>query len=181
MSIKITWRNVVYKSDRSGHLAAAAVAGLCIALFNPLAGAIVFGWELLATPDLDLSENRKGSNLIEWLWILPWKPYGWMIKHRHSFSHSLLIGTPFRFCYVALLLYMASKLLSWDTEYLAGLNTWAFFILKCGWVADSIHLTKDRFSLIEILLGKQGTQLVRELIRPKRPRRKRAARARRRA
>lgn len=48
--------------------------------------------ETWASPDRDEEESRKSPSLY-WLW------YGKAVKHRSIFSHSLLVGTPFRFVY----------------------------------------------------------------------------------
>lgn len=145
-------------SNRSGHLFAAAVTALAIFPFHPITAVSVFLWELFATCDMDLAENRRPKRLPSKLWVGFWYPWGKLVKHRSFLSHSLLIGTPLRLVYVlaipVVLLLNPHSVLHWAWEghralVLTGLET----VVVSAFVGDAVHLIKDDYGVKELLLG----------------------------
>lgn len=146
-----------FDSNRTGHLCAAATTALGIvaaALFlgntRLLATAAgTFFWELWATPDMDHASRSIWGSPWRRLWVIYWRPYARLVKHRSKLSHSLLFGLPTR------LLYGLAPL--WIYAQATGLNAisqWTLYALAGCAIADTVHMIKDQYGLGEIFFGK---------------------------
>lgn len=161
-------------SDRPGHLFANAIAAIITAPFAPKVAVAVLAWEWFASPDMDLTENRRPKGVLEKLWVWFWLPYGKLVAHRSRFSHSLLLGTTCRLAYVVAWGAISAYLLGYDIDWqplldalwlvwlalqnlgrviFDSIQNW-LFILYSGWISDGTHLLKDNYrSPVKILIG----------------------------
>ena len=161
--------------DRRCLAAAVTIGGLLTLTGRPLIGlqatATISIWGLMFSPDLDLADTgrHQGGGCKAWHrwkrmglgWC--WKPYGFLIKHRSPYSHTLIPGTLIRLLYVFIpfvvgYLFIAKpdlwiifdKLVSLDKEYLKSLEPLSsniFLLLLWCFTADSIHLYSDNIPL----------------------------------
>lgn len=141
-------------------------------------GEAIFIWELLiippffrlhelwATPDSD--ECYKVRGIRGWYWNL----YSRMVKHRSVWSHSLILGTPVRFCIgywipiltfltiwnYDLIIYCIETDQIWSIFPFLVLPNFAIeFILywyAAAMLSDICHLFLDKYNLVEWFLGK---------------------------
>lgn len=167
-------------SDRPGHLFAACVVGLTLALIGHSiaspwligVGGVVVAWEWLATPDVDLAWKRRPNGLL-WKFVCAlWWPYSKVVPHRSKYSHSLRYGLPLRLFYVALLVLIPCELLQlplweWmildarlllhDGQWIPAIallwQRWSMVLIGCI-VADVTHLLKDGYGAGDMLLGR---------------------------
>ena len=149
--------NSFLNSKRSGHLTAAAIIAIGVAVGDLLTGALVFAWEWFATPDMDLAENRRPKRIVSRLWVLFWLPWAHMVSHRSRASHSL-IGTILRLGYVGIplaLMLTPSGILGfwWQSNPDMVLDV-ASRLVAAALIADTTHLIKDGYKLNQLLLGK---------------------------
>lgn len=155
----------VLDSNRTGHVAAAAVFGLGIlaaAAIIRSPGLVISAvtiplWELCCTPDVDI--NTRSSRKGPWyrrLWVLWWKPYARMVSHRSKWSHSLFWGLPLRFIWGPMFFLWALMLLPGPqaTFTAKALITWWPWVLTGCVVADTVHMLKDGYGLVQIMFGK---------------------------
>lgn len=155
-------QELLFGSNRTGHLFAAAIVNLIALILSPLFPSIhigigIFTWELFATMDCDLMHKRKPSNIIKALWIVFWLPYCWLIgKHRSPLSHSLLMGTSVRLLYVFTLAFIPFHFALGQSfiQYFEFVLSILPSITVCAFIADVTHLLKDGYSLYGMILGK---------------------------
>jgi hypothetical protein len=155
----------------------AAVSSFVASIYQ--GGDLVFVWQLMlipplfrfheiwATPDCDLA--FKVRSFRGWYW----SPYSKMLpKHRSIFSHSLLFGSPVRFC-IAYWLPVLTFVLLWnhsvvygvsqgDIDLTTGLSMITFPMFAANFIAywygscilsDTAHMFLDKMNPVEWLIG----------------------------
>lgn len=144
-------RSLYGGSDRPQHLAintlaTASLTGVAVAFClhgMPYAVAAPIGcrlFELWASPDRDLQENRKVQGY--------WGTFGRRVKHHSPYSHSLPLGTPIRLLYgfwFALPCVMVFPM-------------WALWFVLGAIASDFAHFALDigpRLSWRQVLTGKK--------------------------
>ena len=159
----------IFDSNRTGHMFAAISAsiGVTIAAHHygiPVlqkAGPVIFLFELVASPDVDVEQRKpKRGKPLRNLWVRFWDPFAEIIPHRSKWSHSLLIGTPFRMFYLTfpflLIGIVAAFFRGYDVMAWAKLTLtepWPFlkwlwslrWLAIAAWLNDCVHLFKDGY------------------------------------
>jgi hypothetical protein len=154
----------------------AAVAMFASSLYH--GGELVMTWELFLVPPLFRfheiwatcdNDDRKTKGIRGQYW----KRYSkWIPRHRHPLSHSVLLGTPIRFC-VGYWPIILAFTLGWNYQIVYGVSQGAialttglslmnfplfaarfiqFWFCVCV-LADVCHMILDRYNPIEWLIG----------------------------
>lgn len=149
-------------SNRKGHVAAAAATGVVVMGYSVYSGAppigitalTIFAWELYATPDMDHSSRRVWGSIWRKLWVLYWYPYAQCISHRSRWSHSLLFGLPLRLLYGLAPFWFWVGYQWWYVGTIPRVLELFPFVLTGCVLADIVHLVKDGYGPVKVLLGR---------------------------
>lgn len=119
------WLLNALNSNREGHLVAAGLVGIQPIMLAMMGGWIfppyilmrlglfIVAWELIATMDMDHPSRKIRGAWYRRVWVLWWLPVRGInprsrcailrgLKHRSRWTHSLLLGTPFRLLYASI-------------------------------------------------------------------------------
>lgn len=152
------------KSNRKQHRIGNAITaslllggGIILGDAYPLAAPIAcLLMENYATPDRDI-ERQRGNWLMHWYWLIY---AGFIPKHRHPLSHSLLFGLPFRVAWSLLPLAAAWAFYAepqWADVANAAAPAWPIVwraLLGCI-ISDVCHYALDDFGVVEMMVGKR--------------------------
>jgi len=139
-------------------------------------------WQLILVPPLFKLHEMWATCDNDYAWKLRsgfrklyWHIYSMMMpRHRSIFSHSLLFGTPIRFCiayWIPILLFV----IGWNHDFLITLRTsdvswltaaqlltfpkWAIALLAYWYaacnLADIAHMTLDKYNPVQWFIGKK--------------------------
>lgn len=155
------------KSGRPEHLTANALACTAILIIAQREGTPLIGMvcaaacalvEIMATPDVDLAENRKKQRREHWLWewyrVSYWGPFGLRVAHRSRWSHSLALGLPLRLIYgfwwaaVPVVMLWQQGVISWEEVWF-----WGQVVAIGAAASDATHYAMDTINPVRWLIG----------------------------